>query len=197
LCGPCRREEYAFDLARSYGLYSQILRGAILQLKFRRRERWGRKLGTLLARIWDPIAERLAGNPPLLVPVPLHPARQRERGFNQAELLARGLRQQLERDGKCAAPVLETRCLRRVQPTLPQITLGDRARWENVRHVFAADPGRVRRRDIVLVDDVMTTGATASACARALKRAGAQVVMVVTLARATPQFPDGAAAHSG
>jgi len=90
---------------------------------------------------------------------------------------------------------VETRCLRRVRPTLPQTGLDPRARSDNVRGAFdIASPERVRKKTVLLVDDVMTTGATVSACAEALKRAGARRVVVLALARATPQFPDIASA---
>ena len=192
-CTQCRLGEYEFDWARSYGVYAGSLRAAILQLKFHRRQRLGRRLGTALAAAWAEevldreIAESEAA---VLVPVPLHPSRQRGRGFNQAEELGRGLaRALIHKSGQ--APRLEIRCLRRVGATPPQSGLALRARHENVRGVFevrSAEP--LRDRLVVLVDDVMTTGATASACAKALKRAGARQVAVLTLARATPQFPD-------
>jgi ComF family protein len=191
MCGPCRRKEYSFDLARSYGLYAHTLRAAVLELKFRRRERWAGALGGLLATLWPAIIGRLRAMP-VLVPVPLHPSREDERGFNQAELLARGFRSKLAQSAGTLVPVLETRCLRRVRATLPQSGLRYRARLENVQHGFSAQPKHIRNRCILLVDDVMTTGATASACAHTLKRAGALQVITLTLARATPQFPDGA-----
>jgi len=84
-----------------------------------------------------------------------------------------------------------TDSLRRIRATLPQIGLSVSARRENVSGVFSvARPEQVRNRTIVLIDDVMTTGATLSACAAALKRAGAARVLALSLARATPQFPD-------
>jgi len=178
-------------LARSYGLYGGKLRAAILQLKFGRRERLGKKLGKLLASPWNLLVETGAAPPPMVVPIALHRSRQRERGFNQAELLARGLCAQLakSRDGQSSR--VETGCVERVRATVPQTGLSFEQRWENMRDVFAVTrPERVRGREIVLVDDVMTTGATLSACAGALKRAGALRVMGLTLARATPQFPD-------
>jgi predicted amidophosphoribosyltransferase len=90
---------------------------------------------------------------------------------------------------------VETRCLRRLRPTLPQTGLEPRARLDNVRGAFAVTlPERIRMKAVLLVDDVMTTGATVSACAEALKRAGARRVVVLALARATPQFPDIASA---
>jgi ComF family protein len=112
-----------------------------------------------------------------VVPVPLHPARLAERGFNQAELLA----------AACAPrwrlPVLG-RALVRVRPTRPQTDLDAEARRVNVRDAFRAPrPAGVRDRRLLLVDDVLTTGATAAAAARALRAAGARAVGVLTLAR--------------
>jgi ComF family protein len=128
----------------------------------------------------------------MVVPVPLHRYRQRQRGYNQAELLAQGFVKGLARRTVGAKTLrLETRCLRRLRSTQPQTGLDPRARLDNVRGVFAVVfPERIREKTILLVDDVMTTGATVSACAEALKGAGARRVVVLTLARATPQFPD-------
>lgn len=190
ICPQCRDHDLGFDIARSYGLYGGRLRAAILQLKFRRRERLGKKLGELLASRWK-LLEDPNASPPVVVPVPLHHARQRERGFNQAELLARGLRAKLAKSPEGKSPRIETGWVERSRATAPQTGLSFEERRENVRGVFAvARPEKVRGREIVLVDDVMTTGATLSACAGALKKAGALRVMALTLARATPQFPD-------
>ncbi|MGO9272087.1 MAG: ComF family protein [Terriglobia bacterium] len=193
LCGACRRGEHKFDRAASYGLYRGDLRAVILQLKFGRRERLGERLGALLVPVWLRVVppEILAGESPLILPIPLHPSRQRERGFDQAELVARGLVRALRRDSEARALRVETHCLRRTRATAPQSGLSLVARRENVRVVFAvAAPKRVRDRVVVLVDDVMTTGATLSACAASLKAAGARRVLALTLARATPEFPD-------
>jgi ComF family protein len=161
------------------------LRSLILQLKFERRERLARPLGALLKPLWESLDLQDA----LLVPVPLHSSRQRQRGFNQAELLAQGLARSLRQAGW--KPRVQTRCLRRTRPTPPQTGLSPTARRENVRGVFVVDrPEIVRDRGAALIDDVMTTGATLSACAAALKQAGARRVWALSLARATPQFPD-------
>jgi ComF family protein len=189
-CGPCRSGEYDFDFARSYGAYSQPLRSVILLLKFRRRERLGRRLGELLAAVWAAHPEFNAAERPILAPVPLHRTRQRERGFNQAEVLARGLARRLHAGRRGTGQAVETRCLLRIRPTVPQTGLNFQERLENVRGVFrVTSPEAVRGRVIVLVDDVMTTGATLSSCASALKEAGAGRVLGLTLARATPRFP--------
>lgn len=189
LCGVCRRGDYEFDFARSYGLYAEPLRSAILLLKFRRRARLGLRLGELLALLWTTHPEFREVEHPMLVPVPLHHSRQRERGFNQAEVLARGLN--IASQG--IRPEVDPRCLERVRPTAPQAGLSFSERRENVRGVFKViSPDRVRGRVAVLVDDVMTTGATLSSCASALKGAKAHRVLAITLARATPQFSDAA-----
>jgi ComF family protein len=190
LCLNCRDGEFEFDAARSYGLYSGTLRAVILQLKFRRRERLGKRLGGFLLTPWNSLAIA-SDDSPILVPVPLHSSRKRERGFNQAELLALGLSRSLEKGGPASEPRVERECLRRVRPRTPQTGLSLQARKENVRNVFAVDhPERVQGRTVVLVDDVMTTGATLSSCSGALKKAGARTVLGLTLARATPQFTD-------
>lgn len=157
----------------------------------------GKRLGGLMASTWEGIDAASVDETAMLVPVPLHRSRERERGFNQAELLAHGLSVALARSQGEQAPRVEARALRRTRATPPQTGLSLSARRENVRGVFAvSDAARVRDRAIVLVDDVMTTGATVSACARALKDAGARVVAAFTLARATPQFGDSGSGNA-
>ena len=186
LCGSCRQGELEFDWARSYGLYTGNLRKAILHLKFYGREYLGHALGALLARAWEAHPELDSA---LVAPVPLHPLRRRARGFNQAELLASGLVRSLRKEGSGLR--LAAGSLRRIRDTVPQVGLSVSARRENVSGVFSVcRPEEVRDRAVVVVDDVMTTGATLSACAAALKRAGAERVLALALARATPQFPD-------
>ena len=188
VCGPCRQGELQFDLARSYGLYAGNLRKAILHLKFYGGEYLGHRLGALLARAWEALPELDSA---LVAPVPLHSSRRRERGFNQAELLARGMVRSLRKEGRNHRLRLVAGSLQRIRATVPQVGLSVSARHENVSGVFSVcRPEVVRNRTVVVVDDVMTTGATLSACAAALKRAGAARVLALSLARATPQFPD-------
>jgi ComF family protein len=191
LCGGCRLGAPRFDFARSYGIYSGRLRAAVLELKFHQRERLGTRLGSLLLEPWQTlqVAASILG-PALVVPVPLHRGRERERGYNQAGVLAEGFVLALRRKKGGGGPVkIDSRCLVRKRSTTPQSGLSLQARSENVRGVFIASE-HVQDQDVVLVDDVMTTGATVSACAAALKRAGARRVGALAFARATPQFPD-------
>jgi ComF family protein len=191
LCGACRAGEPPFDLARGYGIYRGNLRLLILQLKFHHRERLGRRLGVFLAHGWRKLDGSCASAPLLIVPVPLFRLRERERGFNQARLLAEGLRNRLGTMPGATKAKIASGLLVRTRATLPQTRLKIQARKENVRGAFAVvKPELVQGRQIVLVDDVMTTGATMSACAEALKKAGAAKVYALSVARATPQFPD-------
>lgn len=190
-CGGCRQDLPAFAAARSFGLYTGRLRQVVLRVKFSGDVRLGERLGELLVTAWEALPREGDGGLPLIIPVPLHPSRQRERGFNQSETLATGLVRAIGKQKGGPELAVAKSILRRHRATPPQTGLSVAARRENLRGAFVVvKPEDVRDRVIVLVDDVMTTGATLSACARALKRAGAAEVLGLTLARATPQFPD-------
>ena len=176
LCARCRTKRIHFAVARAATLYREAgqAREAILAFKYTGRETLGRYLAELMAERSGPILD--AGPWDVLVPVPLHPRRERERGFNQAAFLARHVGRRV---GLPVAP----RALRRVRQTPPQSGDAD-ARRRNVRGAFAvARPPDVAGRSILLIDDVLTTGATANECARTLRRARARRVGVFTLAR--------------
>ena len=147
-----------------------------MEPKARIRELEG-KVAELTALVSRYSAEDAATRPDLLVPVPLHAQRLRERGYNQSLELARRL-----------APAIGLRidaaALARARATAAQSELDAAARRRNVRDAFVADPARVRDRHIALIDDVATTAATAHECARALKLAGARDVSVYVIARA-------------
>jgi ComF family protein len=174
-CGRCRRGLQTFAVGASLGPYEGSLKAAIHEFKYRSRRRVASRLAEeLLAQ--DSVGEVLRGGE-VLVPVPLHPRRHHERGFNQAELLALEIAQ---RTGIAAA----AGALVRRKDTKPQAGLSAAGRRLNVAGAFA-----VRRRTqiagrvVVLVDDVLTTGATAQACARALKEGGAGEVRLLAAAR--------------
>jgi ComF family protein len=114
--------------------------------------------------------------PDLILPIPLHPKRQRRRGYNQSELLARPL-------GRALGVPVDAVSLRRTRHTAPQVGLGPEERHSNVWGAFAADPTGVAGRHVLLVDDVLTTGATMRAAAGAVLSAGAADVSAYCLAR--------------
>lgn len=173
LCGPCQTEPPPFDRALAAVIYEE--EGptglAIKRLKYGRRFEY---LPLLRAWLGAPACRELAAAADLVAPVPLHPRRLRERGFNQAVLLARSFPE---------APFSRD-ALTRLRPTRPQTGLSPPERRDNVKGAFAVTrPALVDGRHVCLVDDVYTTGATVRECARALKKAGASAVTVLTVAR--------------
>ena len=179
VCPECQSRKYAFDSVRSYALYDRAVIKAILLLKFERMEPLGAWFAARLAEIVERECELLAAD--VIVPVPLHRIREKERGYNQAQFLARPLAKRLKRP---CQPVLLVRT--RPRPEKRLLSLDER--WASVRGAFATRPGtRVDNRRVLLVDDVLTTGATLDACARALRDAGASSVVGLTVARAIPR----------
>ena len=186
LCGRCLKKPFGFGRARAVGLYDQTLRAAIVQLKFKGTAGLAQPLGELLygafRRYWPP------GGIDMVAPVPLHGRRLRQRGFNQAYLLVR--RWRLPRETELVRDLLV-----RTRDTAPQSGMSRRQRRRNIDKAFAVNrSGRSSGRRVLLVDDVLTTGATADACARALIGDGAAGVDVLTLARAPQPAPDGTGA---
>lgn len=173
ICAACRTTRTALAWARAACRYDGTAKQCVVGLKYHRH------LG-----LAEPMARRMAAaasEPPgfsaeALVPIPLHPVRAREREFNQAGVLAQALSQPL------GLLVLEG-VLGRRRATAPQTSLDAAGRRRNVARAFAVtDPARVRGRALLLVDDVLTTGATARACATALRTAGATQVGVLVFA---------------
>jgi ComF family protein len=183
-CGNCAAaREYGgwgFDLARAAGIYEGPLREGIHGIKYDRKEPLGAALGAYLANrcvVDGVLPEAVRAEIEAVLPVPLHRSRERWRGYNQARLLAAPLAEMLN------ATLLPNAAVR-VRKTPPQVERSGRERRRNlVPECFAVpETASVAGKGILLVDDVMTTGATVSACAAALKSAGARRVYVVTLA---------------
>jgi len=179
LCGICRKGLYDFAFARSFTIYTPKVASAILLLKYEELAPLGRLFAKHLLGVVKAHREKFATD--VVVPVPLHPARLRERGHNQAELIARPLARQLGLP--CRSYLLV-----RTKPRPEKLRLTLRERWRSVRGAYAIREGqRVDKLRVLLVDDVMTTGATLDACSRTLRRAGASSVVALTVARALPR----------
>jgi ComF family protein len=175
LCQRCERTPHRFETARSAGAFDGVLRVVIHDFKYGS----VRSLAPPLSSLMREAGTDLIGEADAVVPVPLHPWRSFQRGFNQADDLARGL----------GLPVW--RVLRRRRHGVPQASLPAEQRHRNVSGAFRLRRGAgwrvardLRRRTLLLVDDVMTTGATLDACSEALLEGGARRVLALTAARA-------------
>lgn len=180
LCGECLITGRTYAVARTVGLYEETLLTAIHLFKYRGRIGIGKVLGNIMADfaggIWDMDVFDL------IIPVPLHRKRLRERGFNQAVILARQI-------AKRFSLPLDFMTLRRAVFTKPQVGLGHEDRSVNVRGAFVVrKPERIAGKRILLVDDVYTTGSTLSECTRTLLAAEAESVAVLTMAKAVSDY---------
>ena len=183
-CRACRLAPPGFVRAISFGLYEGRMRGAIHALKYGGVQTAAAALGNKLATA----AATLANEAPremLVIPVPLHRTRYRMRGFNQTRLLAEHALAELHNSHPQWKLTLAPRALLRVRATVTQAGLTPRQRRINLRKAFAVEnKGAVTGRDVLLIDDILTTGATVRAASRALLDAGAKTIWVATLARA-------------
>lgn len=188
LCRPCRVAGPPFAQAVAHGLYQDKLRGLLHLLKYDGIEPVAGKLGDLLALkilAMKVLALKDAPKDVIVVPVPLFRAKRRQRGFNQAELLARAAVKALKRLQQDRKFTVATGLLERRRSTESQAGLTPHQRRANLRGAFFAPlPERLKGADVLLIDDIYTTGATARACAQVLRRAGAHSVRVATVARA-------------
>lgn len=168
-CGECLEDEPAFLFARSFGLYEGVLKKAISLLKFYGIKRLSRPLSDVMSQLKIPETD-------IMIPVPLHEKRLRKREFNQSALIAEYL---------AASQVITVMldCLVKVRDTMPQVGLSSQERRKNIKGAFAINnKSLISGKDIVLVDDVVTTGATVRECSKVLKKAGARDIYVITLA---------------
>ena len=175
ICYSCSAEKPAFEGARSAARYDGVVGEALRQLKYEKALWLVPDLAEVLHSCLQ--AEYSSLRFDLIVPVPLHHVRRRERGYNQSAVLARELARRI--GAKNGSGVL-----RRIRPTTTQTNLTAPDRLSNVKGAFESRrANRLAGRRVLLVDDVMTTGATVNACAKALKKGGATSVHVLTVAR--------------
>jgi ComF family protein len=177
LCGECLKEKPTFAKASAYGSYEEGLRELIHLLKYDHVLPAANVLGRMVAEAVTDLSPDFGSELPLVVPVPLHEKKLRQRGFNQSELIASAM-------VKASAWKLELapKLLERKRETDSQTGLTRQQRVANLRGAFRAR-NQIAGRNILLIDDVFTTGTTASECARVLRRAGAEKVWVATVAR--------------
>lgn len=180
-CPDCVEHSPHFLAARSYAVYGGALRELVHLLKYRGMEPLAAPLGQRMASVAEvPPCREILGRCHAVIAVPLETARKRERGYNQAELLAKVVARQLR------LPLLPAGTLRRTRATPSQSGLSREERRENMHGAFSAKH-RSMPKSVLLIDDVMTTGATLDACAQALTAAGAREVVALTVAR-TPSL---------
>ncbi|MHB1127705.1 MAG: phosphoribosyltransferase family protein [Bacillota bacterium] len=173
-CWECQREAPPFNLARAVGPYAGVLKDAVHLLKYNGRYGIARPLSQLMARAV--LSEPAFGKLDLIVSVPLHPRRLRERTYNQAQLLAAELGVEL------GVPEISN-ILVKFRDTLAQVGLSRKERLQNISGSFRVSaPANVANLRVLLVDDIFTTGSTVTECARVLLEAGARTVSVITVA---------------
>ncbi len=186
LCHLCRRDVYNFDLARSFAAYTDAMVRAIVLLKYHEVTPLGAWFAARLAELVARDEEAFAAD--VVVPVPLHVSRLRERGYNQAELIARPLAKRL------GLP-LRSYLLVRTRPRPEKLKLTRQERWRTVRGAYAMrTEAKIDKLRVLLVDDVFTTGATLDSCARVLRKAGASRIVALTVARVAPEWLPGSSA---
>lgn len=188
LCSRCRMAPPEFERAVAYAVYQDQLREMIHLLKYERMAAVANPLGKLLAQTISSLEPELSREV-MVVAVPLFPAKERERGYNQAVLLANAALAELKKSRASWKLQPAHGVLRRVKDTRSQFELTPKGRRRNLQGAFAVnDRTLLAGREVLLVDDIYTTGATARACARVLRRAGAKKVWVATVSRAQPEM---------
>ncbi|HDH53475.1 MAG TPA: ComF family protein [Nitrospirae bacterium] len=168
-CGECIKDKPAFRLAWSFGLYDGVLKKAIHLLKYHKINRLSKPLSELILQIPIPRVDAV-------LPVPLYKKRLRQREFNQSALLAKHM-------AKKAGISLVTDCLIKTRDTAPQVGLSAGERRKNVRKAFRIqNKKRIQGKSVLLIDDVITTGATVRECSSVLKKSGPEDVYAIALA---------------
>jgi ComF family protein len=182
ICGKCIKNPLKFQKARAYGLYDRSLKTSVHSLKYHRKTYLAEPLGMLLfstfLRNWNP------ENIHIIIPIPLHKERLRNRGFNQAFQLIRKWPHWLNRSEFDHLHItIDQDILFRKRKTKAQVGMGRKERIANIKGVFEVrDQSKIVGKNLLLIDDVLTTGATANECVKMLVENGADNVDVLTLA---------------
>ena len=171
-CYDCSRHDYAYEQGRSLWVHSGMVPSAIYRFKFHNKRYYAKLFAEEMAETYEDWIQRNAIE--AIIPIPLHPSKKRLRGFNQAELLAEELGKRMQ------IPVLEN-VVFRVKKTRPQKTLNDKERQKNLKGAFGVSAGWKAVKNVLLVDDIYTTGNTIHRVAGMLKKAGVQKVYFLTI----------------
>ena len=188
LCSPCRMAPPEFERAVAFAVYEDGLREMVHLLKYERVRALATPLGGMLARAIETL-EFEDGKELLMVGVPLFSSKEWQRGYNQAVLIADAAVEELKQTRPRWKFTPAHGAIRRVKDTQSQFELTPKGRRRNLQGAFqVADGSALVGREVLLIDDIYTTGATARACSRLLRRAGASRVWVATVSRAQPQM---------
>ena len=176
LCQTCLTNPPSFSIHRSFGKYEGVLKEIILLFKFKRKRILGKKLAYFAYDVLKSNEELLESE--IIIPVPLHPKRERERGFNQCEILAFEL-------AKLTKKKFLKNVLIKIKNTPPQSILDFKERKKNIKGAFyVKDNSFIHNKNILLIDDIYTSGSTILECSKILKKAGVKKIFVLTLAQA-------------
>ena len=179
VCPSCSGRAFYFENNRAAFIYEDLIRDMIHEIKFRKRRHVAQGLG----RLWAGVIAKDIPAYAILVPLPMHPKKRRERGFDQAEVMAAAIAE--------TTGIKLIKALERIQDTPPQSGLHPQQRAENVRGAFRVPHGvNITGESIMLIDDIYTTGASLNECARVLKAGGAEDVFAMTLAIAQSKSSD-------
>ncbi len=171
-CGDCMRRRHLFDSGRAVFTYKEIS-DSIYRFKYKGRREYAAYYAQCMARCMG--GWMLRCRPDALVPVPVHDSKKRERGYNQAEVLAKEL-------GKIMNLPVETKLIERVRKTTPMKDLSVSERQNNLKRAFKICRNDVKLKTIIIIDDIYTTGSTIDAMSYELRRAGVRKIYFVTLA---------------
>ena len=167
LCGDCTRKKHNFVRGVAAFAYTKEIKQSIYRFKYSNRREYAAFYGDMILKLKGQIIR--SWQPDVIIPVPLHPARLRKRGFNQAELIAKRL-------GAGLGIPVDAKILIRTVNTAPQKTLNDKERAQNIKKAFQVTENIVKYRKVLLVDDIYTTGSTLDSCADELMHAGVMQV---------------------